>query len=148
MCSEPAPCGALGGTNLLFHLSVCLPARLGSISPIVQGVMVMARETECAVGKEFELEVALWEGLANAVIHGCGNDASKVVECSVSGSESGEVTIVVRDPGPGFDPASIPSPVVGENLYSNHGRGIYLVRQLMDEVWFERAGTEIHMRKS
>jgi serine/threonine-protein kinase RsbW len=56
--------------------------------------------------------------------------------------------IVVRDPGPGFDPAGIPNPIVGENIYSNHGRGIYLINQLMDEVRFERGGSEIHMRKT
>ena len=54
----------------------------------------------------------------------------------------------MRDPGPGFDPASIPDPTIGENVFSEHGRGIYLVNQLMDEVHFERGGTEIHMRKS
>lgn len=108
----------------------------------------MTRATKCSAGKEFEIEMALWEALTNAVIHGCENDASKVVECQVSCSESGEVSVVVRDPGPGFDPASIPSPVAGENLYANHGRGIYLIARLMDEVWFERGGREIHMRKS
>jgi serine/threonine-protein kinase RsbW len=148
MCSEPAPRPASDGTNLRFRLTVCVPGHVRSISPLVQGVMVVARETECAAGKEFEIEMALEEALANAIIHGCGNDASKVVECSVSSSGSGQVTIVVRDPGPGFDPASVPSPLDGENLYSSHGRGIYLITQLMDEVWFERGGTEIHMRKS
>jgi serine/threonine-protein kinase RsbW len=148
MCSEPAAHRASDGTNLLFRLTFCVPGHVRSISPIVEGVMVVARETECAAGKEFEIELALEEALANAVIHGCGNDASKVVECSISSSESGQVTIVVRDPGPGFDPASIPTPVEGENLYSAHGRGIYLITRLMDEVWFERGGTEIHMRKS
>jgi anti-sigma regulatory factor (Ser/Thr protein kinase) len=54
--------------------------------------------------------------------------------------------IVVRDPGPGFDPASIPSPVLGVNLFSTGGRGIYLINQLMDEVRYEKGGTEIHMR--
>ncbi len=148
MSSESTPPCALDGTSLLFHLSVSAPGHIGWISPIAQAVMEMARETECAAGKEFEIEMALWEALANAVIHGCQNDPSKVVECSVSCSESGEVTIVVRDPGPGFEPASIPSPVVGENLYAGHGRGIYLITRLMDDVWFERGGSEIHMRKS
>jgi serine/threonine-protein kinase RsbW len=55
--------------------------------------------------------------------------------------------IVVRDPGRGFDPASIPSPIVGQNLYSSHGRGIYLITQVMDEVSFANGGTEIHMVK-
>jgi serine/threonine-protein kinase RsbW len=148
MCSEPAAHRASDGTKLLFRLTVCVPGHMRSLSPIVEGVMVVARETECAAGKEFEIELALEEALANAILHGCGNDASKMVECSVSSTESGQVTIVVRDPGPGFDPASIPTPVEGENLYSNHGRGIFLITRLMDEVWFERGGTEIHMRKS
>jgi serine/threonine-protein kinase RsbW len=53
----------------------------------------------------------------------------------------------VRDPGLGFDPAKIADPCYGENLYANHGRGIYLINQLMDEVHFHRNGTEIHMLK-
>jgi serine/threonine-protein kinase RsbW len=55
--------------------------------------------------------------------------------------------IIVRDPGEGFDPSSVPSPVIGQNVFSTHGRGIYLINQLMDEVRYERGGTEIHMRK-
>ncbi len=147
MRSESTPPCALDSARLRFHLNVCAPGHTGSISPIVRGVVELARDVECA-GREFEIEMALWEALANAVIHGCQNDPSKVVECSVSCSESGEVTIVVRDPGPGFEPASIPSPLVGENLYAGHGRGIYLITRLMDDVWFERGGSEIHMRKS
>ena len=55
--------------------------------------------------------------------------------------------IIVRDPGSGFDPFEVPNPINGENVYSNHGRGIYLINQLMDEVSFERNGAEIRMRK-
>jgi serine/threonine-protein kinase RsbW len=55
--------------------------------------------------------------------------------------------IVVRDPGEGFNPEMIPSPVQGKNLYSNGGRGIYLINQLMDEVKFMKNGAEIHMLK-
>jgi len=54
---------------------------------------------------------------------------------------------VVRDQGEGFDPSAIKEPVVGQNLYSDHGRGIFMINQLMDEVTFERGGTEIRMRK-
>ncbi len=55
--------------------------------------------------------------------------------------------MVVKDEGEGFDPASIPSPTAGENIHSGHGRGIYLINLLMDEVGFQRGGTEIYMRK-
>ena len=44
--------------------------------------------------------------------------------------------------------SQIESPLVGKNIFSTHGRGIYLINQLMDSVHFERGGTEIHMRKS
>ena len=56
--------------------------------------------------------------------------------------------IVVSDPGQGFDPATVPSPLAGEQLYSEHGRGLYLINQLMDQVWHSEGGTQIHMLKS
>jgi serine/threonine-protein kinase RsbW len=55
--------------------------------------------------------------------------------------------IVVRDPGAGFSPSEVPNPLAAENLHSHHGRGIYLINQLMDEVSFDRNGAEIRMRK-
>ena len=53
--------------------------------------------------------------------------------------------IVIRDPGEGFDPAKVASPLVGQNIYSDHGRGVYLINQLVDKVKYEKGGTEIHM---
>jgi len=66
--------------------------------------------------------------------------------CCVCQKDRG-VLIIVKDEGEGFDPAMVPSPLLGENLHSEHGRGIYLVNMLMDEVHYVRGGTEIHMRK-
>ena len=65
----------------------------------------------------------------------------------MSSDEPRGILIVVRDPGTGFAPEAIPRCTVGENLYSNHGRGIFLINQLMDEVEFRKNGTEIHMVK-
>jgi serine/threonine-protein kinase RsbW len=109
--------------------------------------MKTIREKDCAPGKEDAIELALAEALANAVIHGAGSDPSKVVECDVACDQNRSMLIVVRDPGKGFDPTNIPSPIVGENVYSSHGRGIYLINQLMDDVKFLKNGTEIHMVK-
>ncbi|HJT00037.1 MAG TPA: ATP-binding protein [Terriglobales bacterium] len=136
------------GKKLKVQLDITISAHTDSISPVVEAVLALAREMKCAVGKEFEIETAVREALANAIRHGCGDDSSKRVECCVACDEAHGMLIVVRDPGPGFDPAGIPSPIVGENIYSHHGRGIYLINQLMDEVRFERGGSEIHMRKT
>jgi serine/threonine-protein kinase RsbW len=129
------------------RLRLQIPGRLDALSPAVEQVMSEAGGMECAKGKEFEIEVALREALANAIRHGCGNDERKTVEVVVACDESKGMLIVVRDPGPGFDPAAIPSPTVGQNIYRHHGRGIYLINQLMDEVSFDKGGTEIRMRK-
>ncbi len=148
MSSEPTARCEVDVNEPLFQLRVCVPGNQSSISPLVQSLMEALRETGRAAGKEFEIEIALREALANAVVHGCGNDPSKVVECALSCSESGELSIVVRDPGPGFDRAAVPSPLTGQNVFSTHGRGLYLISRMMDAVWFERGGSEIHMLKS
>jgi serine/threonine-protein kinase RsbW len=90
---------------------------------------------------------ALREALANAVIHGCKGDPKKKIECSVTGGQDRGILIVVSDPGDGFDPARVPCPTDGQNLFSDHGRGIFLISRLMDEVQYERNGAKIRMRK-
>ncbi len=144
MSYQPTPRREIEARQPLFHLRVCAPGHRSSISPMVQSLMEVVKETDCAAGKEFEVEIALQEALANAVVHGCRNDPAKVVECELACRDA-ELLIVVRDPGPGFDPLAVPNPVAEENLCSSHGRGIYLIRQLVDDVWFERAGSEIHI---
>jgi anti-sigma regulatory factor (Ser/Thr protein kinase) len=129
-------------------LDMIISADPNSVSGVVDGVMQIAREMKCAEGNEYHVELALREALANAIVHGCGNDPTKKVECCVACTENSDVVIVVRDPGAGFSPSAVPNPLAAENLHSTHGRGIYLINQLMDEVSFDRNGAEIRMRKA
>ena len=147
MSTEPTPRCEFEGKKLILSMKVEIPGDPGAISPVVQGVLQIASQMKCAEGKEFEIETALREALANAIRHGCAGDPERVVECSVMCDEARGMLIVVKDPGPGFDPEKVASPLHGENLFSHHGRGIYLINQLMDDVRFEKGGTEIHMRK-
>ncbi len=133
--------------KLNLRVRVTLAAERKSVDPVVEQVMAAVREMKCVNGKEDAIELALAEALANAVVHGAKEDPSKVVECLVACDEQRGILIIVRDPGEGFDPKGIPSCTLGENLYSNHGRGIFLINQLMDEVKFRKNGTEIHMVK-
>jgi serine/threonine-protein kinase RsbW len=139
--------GCFDPDKLVLKLKVTLAADRNAVDPVVQGIMDVVRNMQCATGKEDAIELALTEALANAVVHGAKGDPQKLVECDVACDEAKGMLIVVRDPGPGFDPGAIPSPVVGENIYSNHGRGIFLINQLMDEVQFKNNGKEIHMLK-
>jgi len=141
--SEPQEFGA---DQSLMRLKVNLAADRNAIDEVVQRVMQLVRKTKCAARKESAIELALTEALANAVVHGAKSDPSKSVECDVVCDETRGMLIVVRDPGDGFDPAAIASPLSGKNIYASHGRGIFLINQLMDEVKFHKNGTEIHMR--
>jgi len=133
--------------KLRLRVKVTLAADRKSVDPVVQQVMEAVNEVECVNGKSDAIELALQEALANAVVHGAKEDPSKIVECLVACDDENGVLIIVRDPGEGFDPGTIPTCTMGENVYSNHGRGIFLINQLMDEVKFRKNGTEIHMVK-
>ncbi len=146
MADQPLTRCDFDSSRLLVKVDQTLPGDVNAITPVVESVMRIVTDMGCATGKEFEIELALREALANAIEHGSGHDPSKEVQCCVACDHDRGMLIVVRDPGPGFDPSQIPSPIAGKNLFSTGGRGIYLINQLMDEVRFERGGTEIHMR--
>ena len=133
--------------HLNLKLSVTLSADRDAVDQVVRSVMKVVREVKCVPGSEDDIELALTEALANAVVHGAKSDPSKVIECDVACDEERGLMIIVRDPGSGFDPSKLSNPCQGENIYSEHGRGIYLINQLMDEVQFHKNGAEIHMLK-
>ena len=100
-----------------------------------------------ADGSEIDIEMALLEALANAVIHGNGRNSGKSVYVTCRCYMDGEVSIMVRDEGRGFDSNAVQDPTSLENLLFTHGRGIYLMKTLMDEVSFEEGGSIVRMRK-
>jgi len=146
MSESALPVHEFDAEKLILRLDVTITAEVAQIAPLVERVLEVTRGMGCGAGKEFEIETALQEALANAVVHGCGQDPRQQVQVCVACDQSRGMLIIVRDPGGGFDPAQIPSPIVGENLYSDSGRGIFLINRLMDEVEFKRGGAEIWMR--
>jgi serine/threonine-protein kinase RsbW len=137
--------GASSGFSELLNLN--MPANSESIATITAAISEVLERLEIPEQKRFEIDLAVQEALANAVVHGCNGDPSKMISCRLNGDHEGRLVISVTDPGPGFRPEVIPDPKRSENLYGDHGRGVYLIRQLMDEVQFERGGAEIKMWK-
>ncbi len=146
MSPDSLVCEFIPGTIKL-RIDISMAAEVQSISPVVHGIVAIAAQIQTLNGKEMEIETALREALANAITHGCGSDPSKTIYCCVALDDDNGILIVVRDPGNGYDPLKVANPLHGENIYSSHGRGIYLINQLMDEVHVRRNGTEIVMRK-
>ncbi len=94
-----------------------------------------------------DLRVAIDEGIANAFIHGNATQPHKRirVKCYLHSDKSLEIRI--KDQGKGFDSSKLPDPTNSENLLKSHGRGIFLIRQYMDRVGFNKRGNEIRMWK-
>src|ERR1700723_4199381 len=97
---------AFDADKLDLKLSVTLAADRDAVDPVVRSVMEVVREMKCAPGREDDIDLALTEALANAVVHGAKSDASKVVECEVACDNQHGFLIIVRARGPGFDPTN------------------------------------------
>ena len=146
--SDPKPStGILHPAGPLFHLEQSMRSEVAAISPFVDKLMVFINKCRCVAGNELDVEISLREALANSVVHGNHEDPRKrvYVDCRCVPNE--EVSIVVRDEGAGFSSTELSDPTGKEQLQSTHGRGIYLMKTLMDEVRFERGGTVVRMQK-
>src|SRR4029079_100472 len=128
-------------------VDVTIPADVARVAAVRDGVVQLLKEKGAAGGQELDVAVALQEALVNAIKHGCKNDPAKNVQCCVTIDDRGEVLIVVRDPGAGFELTSIPSPLTATGLLRHSGRGVFLINELMDEVRYEDGGRELRMRK-
>jgi len=122
-----------------------LPSEVTAISPFVGKLMLLLRNCSC-VPEVGDVEIALREALANAIIHGNHEDRQKHVHVTCRCGPD-EVSIAVKDEGNGFDINTVPDPTVRENIGSVHGRGILMIKALMDEVRFEEGGVVLRMKK-
>ena len=128
-----------------------LPSQVAAISPYIDRLMRFIKgfmnKLGAVEGSEKDIEMALHEALANAVIRGNHQDLRKRIYISCRCQLDGDVLITVRDEGNGFDGPAIPDPTDPDRRLLPNGRGIYLICALMDEVSFEEHGNVLHMRK-
>ena len=124
-----------------------MPSEIKANSPLVDRLMRLIEGSRCVAGNEPAVELALREALSNAVLHGNAMDAQKPVQVRCRCELEKGVSVVVQDEGEGFDPNAVIDPASADNVGADRGRGIWLIRSMMDGVSFERGGTEVHMRK-
>ena len=129
------------------QFTMMIPADFAAIAVVTDGVRELMEEKQWPEEDVYAVQLALQEAIANAIRHGCGGDVCKRVQCSVSCDTSGEILMVVRDPGPGFDPGAIADPLDATNILKPSGRGIFMINKLMDHVQFAEGGREVQMRK-
>lgn len=91
-----------------------------------------------------KISVAIIEAVNNAILHGNRLDVSKKVKIEYNIDEEA-IQFIVEDEGTGFDFANIPDPTLPENLEKTHGRGIFLMNHLADDIEFNENGTLVEM---
>jgi serine/threonine-protein kinase RsbW len=88
-------------------------------------------------GARADLGICVTEAVNNAIVHAHQYNAELKVEVNFT-CYADALKVSVRDHGPGFDVESLPDPTAPENLLKDHGRGVMLIRALMDEVMIHR----------
>ena len=120
-----------------------LPNDLRQIEHAVE--YVMQRCAACQPhGRKLRLNfrVSLTEALSNAMLYGNGKDPDKRVRVEVIVGDE-ELVARVTDEGEGFDPTGVPDPRSPDNLEKAGGRGLFLMRELMDEVHYNERGNQV-----
>jgi serine/threonine-protein kinase RsbW len=140
--SESAPPDS---ESRLINISVRVPTDLDVVE---EAVDLVARHCLASgvppKAARFVVRVVLCEALANAIVYGNQLDPAKRVDVRVEvGDEA--VALHVSDEGDGFDPSVVPDPTQPERIDLNQGRGLFLIRQLVDEVHFNDRGNAICM---
>jgi serine/threonine-protein kinase RsbW len=124
-----------------------ISSKTQAISPLVDRLMMLIEGSQSVPREEFGVELALREALHNAIVHGNQENPEKKVHIRCRCGPGHEVSIVVTDQGRGFDFGKIVGNGFTSDATAEHGRGIQLMKASMDEVHFERGGSEVHMRK-
>lgn len=127
---------------------VRIPSTREAISHAVEQTMAAVRESGIPDGDEADMEIALREAVANAVLHGNAEAPDKEVVLRFYACRGYGMIIAIRDEGPGFNPDDVPDPRAGERLFLHHGRGMLLMRELLDHIEYRKGGREVVLYKT
>lgn len=119
-----------------------------SVGEVEAAAEKLAAEAGLDEDETFRVTMAVREAAVNAVLHGNEYDPSKHI-CASFENTGSALVFVIADEGKGLDPSTLPDPREPENLLRGTGRGIFLIRSMMDEVHFRqlRPGTELTLVK-
>ncbi len=136
--------------KLVSRFCEVIPSTLDGLDLVLEKTLEFVQSMPCAPREAEGIRFALREALANAVLHGNRSDPAKrvVVACFCECEADGGLLLVVCDEGLGFDPAEVPDPTTAQAINSDHGRGIFLMRQFMDDVQYLNGGREVELRKN
>ncbi|MGM0532728.1 MAG: ATP-binding protein [Bacteroidota bacterium] len=121
-----------------------IESKIDNISLIEKFIDNFSEENKIDSDMYGKILIATVEAVNNSIVHGNKEDVNKSVYLEMQ-KEGSQIKVYVKDEGEGFDYESIPDPTKPENLENIHGRGIYLMNHLADEVNFYNDGAIVQM---
>jgi len=125
-----------------------VPSTKEALNETVTKILLLADRCGCATEFRADIEISLREAMANAVIHGNRYSDDKDIFVRCYGVPGAALLVLVRDEGRGFNPAGVPDPRDPDRMHLNHGRGLLLMRELMDHVEYRKEGREVVLFKN
>jgi serine/threonine-protein kinase RsbW len=142
--ARPVPLGWPPPRRLLaFRFRKWMPSSKRSLAEAAARARDLALHCGCDEEALADVEIAVREAMANAIWHGNGRRARSKVFFRCYGGPDAGIVIAVRDQGAGFDPESVPDPRNADRMELERGRGLFLMRALMDLVRYRRGGREV-----
>jgi serine/threonine-protein kinase RsbW len=123
-----------------------IPSKLENVAPFIREVLVLMKKFHLSEEETFHIKLSLEEALTNAMRHGNKLDPSLFVDVDLDVDDD-KVIVKVKDQGEGFDEARLGDPTTGENNQKPGGRGVFLIRRLMNEVEYFDGGRGVKMIK-
>ena len=113
---------------------------------IIDQLMAAMEKSDWPGRDMFHVQMALEEGIVNAIEHGNRRDLSKHVSIEFKLFDD-RVEMRISDEGDGFNPDDLPDPTDDDRIETPRGRGVHLIRNLMSEVVYNEQGNEVRMVK-
>ena len=133
-----------GSTNKIL---INVPSEIKYIKKVSSGVLASLKAHNVRDDKAFEIKLCLEEAVRNAIVHGNHSDRKLSVRISYK-IDGGRIEIDVEDEGKGFDHKALPDPTKSDNLMKNCGRGVYIIKKMMDKAEFNETGNKLTMTKN
>jgi len=125
--------------------SILIESKIENINKIEMIIDEVSEEAKISSEVYGKILIATIEAVNNSIVHGNDQDDSKNVKVDFKVTEN-YISIFIEDEGPGFNFYNVPDPTIPENIENIHGRGVYLMKHLADDVIFHGNGNRVEIK--
>jgi len=125
--------------------TIKIESKLSNLSVVENAIDTITRDSGINRENYGKIMVSVMEAVNNAIVHGNKYNEKKYVNIYFN-LENNLLKVTIEDQGKGFRPSEVPDPTEPENLENVNGRGVFLMKNLADELEFNKAGNKVIMK--